>query len=204
MNGVATDALVDTKSPSTIISLEFLLEVMVKTRPDSQMREQWKEDTFTRFSDPDVTLKSYMGHQLDLIAQTPVHLSQGAYSVDTVVLVQKGTPNDLLGTDLQSQLGLLPTMEKATGQHVNLHNGIAYAVKPARSAVKTLIQSTRTVREQHGGEVNLIIGVKIPLRHLKLVRAWVTVDNGDRVILFTQRKQVLVIADSAVEVGESG
>ena len=89
VNGVATEALVDTGSPSTIITLEFLLGVLVKTRPDGHTREQWKEDTFARFSDPDVTLNSYGGHQLDLIAQTPVHLLQGTYYVDTIVLVQK-------------------------------------------------------------------------------------------------------------------
>ena len=77
VNGVAMDMLGDIGSTSTIITLEFLLEVLVKTRPDGQTQHQWKEDTFARFSDPDITLKGYGGHQQDLIAQTSVHLSQG-------------------------------------------------------------------------------------------------------------------------------
>ena len=97
-------------------------------------------------------------------------------------------------------------MEKATGQHINIHDGTAYAVKPARSAVKAAIQSTHTVSEQQGGVVNLIVGVKFPPQHQKLVRARAKVDSGDGLMLYTQGKQVheLVIADSVVEVGESG
>ena len=41
VNGVATDALVDTGSPATIISLEFVLKVLTKLRSEGQTDQQW-------------------------------------------------------------------------------------------------------------------------------------------------------------------
>ena len=172
VNGVAATALIDTRSPATILSLEFLLGALAKNRPDGQTREQWKEDILTRFSAPKVKLNSYGSHQLDIIAQILLSFSQSTHSVDAVVLIQKGAPNDLLlGTDLQRQLGFLLTIEKATGHHVDIHDGANYCVLAAGTSPDSIDQSTQTIAEQQSGVVSLIAGVKIPPRHQKLVRA---------------------------------
>ena len=41
IDGVTTNALVDTGSPATIVSLEFALKVLRRTRPEGQTESQW-------------------------------------------------------------------------------------------------------------------------------------------------------------------
>jgi len=81
--------LVDTGSPATIISLKFVMGIMVGERKEDQSREQWKVDTLNRLALPDVSLKNYGGHPLNIIAQTPLRLSHGGQTVDATVLIQK-------------------------------------------------------------------------------------------------------------------
>ena len=77
VNGVSTDALVDTGSPATTVSLEFTLKVLRQTRPEDQTDAQWIESTREKFKDPDVALKNYGGHQLDFTAQIELSPSRG-------------------------------------------------------------------------------------------------------------------------------
>ena len=116
VNGVTANALIDTGSPATIISLEFLMQTLVQEKTTEQTPAEWRDTTMKRFSSPKVTLNSYGGTRLDIMAQILVQLLQGNRKMDAVVLVQKGAPNDvLLGTDVQPQLGfslLMETSEK--------------------------------------------------------------------------------------------
>ena len=43
VNGVTTNALVDTGSPTTIVSLEFFLKVLHRNRPNGQTDLEWKK-----------------------------------------------------------------------------------------------------------------------------------------------------------------
>lgn len=65
VNGVSTDALVDTGSPATIISLDFAMVVMAKERPKFSSVEEWMSATQEKFETPTVTLKNYGGERLD-------------------------------------------------------------------------------------------------------------------------------------------
>ena len=104
VNGVTTTALVDTGSPATIVSLEFVIRVLASARRPDQTPEQWKEATYAKFARPAVTFKSYGGQVVDITAQLGVTLTLGKQAVETPVLVQKDAPNDvLLGTDVLPQ-----------------------------------------------------------------------------------------------------
>ena len=106
VNGVPTQALIDTGSPATVISLEFLLELFIKEKTEQQTPAEWRRETFKKFSPPSVLLRAYSGHKLNIMAQVNLTLSHGSRTVDAVVLVQEGAPyNLLLGTDLQPKLG---------------------------------------------------------------------------------------------------
>ena len=119
VDGVAADALVDTGSPATIVSLEFLLKAFIHNRPPHQTPQDWQDATLAKFTTPEVTLSSYRGKHLELTAQTKVRLSQGKHSTDAVVLVQRGAPNELLlGTDLQPRLGFSLTVDEVEGPRV--------------------------------------------------------------------------------------
>ena len=123
VNGVSTTALVDTGSPATIISLAFVMQVLVDGRSD-ETPEQWKKETYAKFASPDVTLKSYGGKPVDIIAQIEVTLALGKQEVRSPVLVQKDAPNDLLlGTDLLPQLGVSLVVGKGDGGLVDLLSG---------------------------------------------------------------------------------
>ena len=116
VNGVPAKALIDTGSPATIVSLEFVLNIYARGRDSQQSPEEWRIETQRKFTPPDVSLRNYGGHPLDMVSQTHLRLSQGSRALDTTVLVQKGAPNELLvGTDVQSKLGFALVMETAEG-----------------------------------------------------------------------------------------
>ena len=125
VNGVPTRTLLDTGSPATIVSLEFVMSVMVGERKEGQSKEQWKIDTLRRLSRPDVTLKNYGGHPLDIIAQMPLRLSHGDRTMEATVLIQKGAPNQLLlGTDVLGDLGFVLMAETPSGAVDLLSKGL--------------------------------------------------------------------------------
>ena len=64
VNGVPTEALVDTGSPATIISLEFVLKVLANGRTPNQTVQEWKETTHKKFVSLKVLLRNYRGHPL--------------------------------------------------------------------------------------------------------------------------------------------
>ena len=90
VNGVNTNALVDTGSPATIISLEYILQILADQREQHVPLGQWKKQVLQRFSAPDAALRSYGGHRVDIVSQIPVQLRLGTECMDAVVLVQKG------------------------------------------------------------------------------------------------------------------
>ena len=113
VNGVETKALVDTGSPATIVSLDFVMTVFARQRKREVTPAQWREETIKKFSVPDVTLKGYGGQRVDIISQVPLSLSRDDCMVDAVVLVQKKPPHNLLlGTDLQSKLGFALVVDR--------------------------------------------------------------------------------------------
>lgn len=56
VNNVKTPALVDTGSPATIISLDFVLKVLAEQRDRSLTPALWKDETLKKFSVPEVEL----------------------------------------------------------------------------------------------------------------------------------------------------
>ena len=87
VNRVPAKALVDTGSPATIVSLEFVLDVLAAQRGSQLTPEQWTEETLKKFSPPDVALKAYGGQPLDILSQVRLNLSLGDRALDTTVLV---------------------------------------------------------------------------------------------------------------------
>jgi hypothetical protein len=107
VNGVKTTALVDTGSPATIISLDFVLHILADKRDRSLTSAQWRESTLRKFFALDVSLKSYGGHRVDILSQIPLQMKLDNKCAEAVVLVQKEAPNQLLlGTDVQPKLGI--------------------------------------------------------------------------------------------------
>ena len=125
VNGVETKALVDTGSPATIVSLDFVMTVLAKPKKSEVTPAQWREETMRKFSAPDVTHKSYGGQRVDIISQVSLSFSLDDCAVDAVVLVQKKPPHNLLlVTDLQSKLGFALVV----GRKLDLLTGQPYPI----------------------------------------------------------------------------
>ena len=222
VNGITAKALIDTGSPATIISLEFVLRVLAEERPSDQILEQWNEATHQKFASPDLALNNYGGQRLSLIAQIELTLSQGDRQVQAVVLVQKDAPNDLLlGTDLQPRLGFTLSMRKGGGEVVGLLGGGgdgATTTDTARAEDGTdcsnqckerageneLVTEESSLLSQIPGEVRLLQPIKVPAGYQKLVRGSVDSSIEAGLLLFTPLSgdKGLLMADSAVELGE--
>lgn len=64
-------ALLDTGSPVTLVSLEFLLQVLAKRKPCEQTPEEWKRD-----EEAPLALRNYRGGQLLVVKQVKITLAR--------------------------------------------------------------------------------------------------------------------------------
>ena len=100
------NALVDTGSPVTIVSIDCLLDVLAKNHKTDQTKEEWREEEEKRFLAPTLSCNNYGGCEVNIISQLTVTLSHGSREYQTTILVQKGAFLDLLlGTDVLPNLG---------------------------------------------------------------------------------------------------
>ena len=179
----------DTGSPVSIISLDFLLEALAKQRAECQSLKQWEESVPARLQNPGMVLKSYGGEELPIIRQITCWNSRGDYAVEATLQVQKEAPVRLLiGTDLQAQLGFLflqmdseqadsakdLLQEKAWVSNVPLVEIGPAESPPLPAPVVHLIQAAR-----------------LPVRHVKLVRARVDMERQDTSTLFEPAENLL-------------
>ena len=228
VNGISTDALVDTGSPVTIISLDFAMIVSAKERTKFQ---GWKEATLMKFEAPEVSLRTYGGGRLDVLAQMPVRITRGNYHTDVKVLVRKGAPNRLLlGTDAQIPLGFSMFKKEAENSGVDLITGELLSIGNEASEPPKPPQGGDGVGsvDQHllptGGAVTyqeqtpprtkdlpldsdqavvarLLQATRIAPGYKKMMRARVEGDIPHKLFLFTPVpvKPDVVMADGAVE-----
>ena len=114
-------ALVDTRPPATIVSLDCMLNVLAENRPKEQTLAEWELAVKWRLKPPRITLRSYGGGGLDIVGQLSATLQSRPHSKTAVILVQKTAPEDLLlGTDLQPYLGFQLIQKRAEGPTVEL------------------------------------------------------------------------------------
>ena len=116
------DALLDTGSPVTILSLNFIVNKWAQQKRESQSKEQWKEEVRGRLKAPSLTLKNYGGGELNILKETTVKLKNGDHTCTAVVLLQKDPPHNLLlCNNLLSKLGFkFIQYEDSTGKAVEL------------------------------------------------------------------------------------
>ena len=85
--GYPVRALVDTGSPATIMSLDCMLSALAEGRPRDQTPLEWESAVKQRLEPPEITLWSYGGGKLDIIAQLSVTVRSGMHCKEAVVLV---------------------------------------------------------------------------------------------------------------------
>ena len=106
LEGVPVEALLDTGSPVSIVSLEKLLDALARTRPPGQTPEEWKKEMQSRFVPPSVVLKNYGGGELSIVGQIEALVTRADFKINAVLQAQSNASVDMLiGTDLLPALG---------------------------------------------------------------------------------------------------
>ena len=105
----------------TIVSLEFLLQVLARKWPEGQTQEDWRRQVEKRLEPTPVALCNYEGGNLPVVRQVRAMITRPGYEVEAVMQVQRDAPAELLiGTDLLSKLGFLFVRTELETEDVDL------------------------------------------------------------------------------------
>lgn len=194
LEGEIVEALVDTGSPATIVSLKCIIDVLAKKRPPRQSPQQWREAVQKRLQKPSIPLRNYGGGELNLVRELEVKIARAGYSMKSVIQIHVGSSVELLlGTDVLSHLGF-SLLAKSTG-----------------GTTEDLLMTVVGESPRDGGAiVRLLQTVKLPPRHKKVVHA--RVDDPDTLsplLLFEPGDHLLdderlQAAEAAVTIGDTG
>ena len=188
LEGSTTDALLDTGSPATIVSLEFLMKALWKQKPAEQPREEWDGYFKKWIEPPDVTLQNYEGDRINTVGQVRVTISRGVHSHEAVIQVQRHGPFPLLiGTNLQAKLGFMFLQTNPDGTAVNLLNQQEVQIKTEATTADAV--------------VHLVQPVHLPANHGKLLKVKLEGDYSGKTTLFESAQKDLVRQGLIIEDG---
>ena len=135
-------ALLDTGSPITVVSLKCFLRAAAANRAANQSPPQWAKAVRVWLQPSTVTLHSYGGDKLAIVSQVQCKLERGSHIVDTVLQVQEGAPVELLvGTDVLVRLGFGLVRQEGGGNTTNLLSVTPEEKEP--TATVKLLHATR-------------------------------------------------------------
>ena len=154
LEGSETEALLDTGSPVTIVSLQFLLEALAKQKRSDQSPDDWRQMVEKRFEPSTINLQNYSGVKINIIRQMTVSISRsGNAEVQATVQVQKYAPAKLLiGTDLLPALGFIFLQTELEGEDVDL-------LKPQQARAEVNKESPEPSKQTSGSDRE-VLGVK--------------------------------------------
>ena len=202
LEGVETEALLDTGSPVTIVSLPFLLEALAKQKREEQSPDEWRAVVEKRFEPSTITLQNYSGAKINIIRQMRVSISRGGNAdIQATVQVQNDVPVKLLiGTDLLPALGFIFLQTELEGEDVDL-------LKPRQTEAEVKEEPSEEPSEQStlasaegkqvksvdtvSGVVLLIQATRVPARHKKMLRVKVTGLEDSSLALFEPDNHLL-------------
>lgn len=178
LDNTPVKALLDTGSPSSIVSLEFFLQAAARKRGPGQTPAEWGESIRARLQPTTVALRSYGGDELEIISQVQCRVTCGNREVEVVLQVQKAAPVDLLlGTDVLPHLGfqLVQAEQRCTkdlllSSQPQMIEQETSTQKPKLSDIVLPAASTPG-KEGPTAIVRLIQAIKVPAQHSRLVEA---------------------------------
>ena len=83
VEGEPVEALLDTGSPVTIISLEWLLQVLARQRCKGQNPDEWKAEVENRLAPTAMVLQNYSGDKLRIVRQIRLTLARSGFVTET-------------------------------------------------------------------------------------------------------------------------
>ena len=127
VDGQEVEALIDTGSPVSIISLRCILQIWKDGRDSGLPECEWQQQAIEALrKDPRIQLRTYDRTLMPLFAETEVTIVRGRFKYTMAILIQDEAPQDLLlGTDCLSLLGLELREIDAEGSSSNVQGDIA-------------------------------------------------------------------------------
>ena len=195
LEGMPINALLDTGSPVSIVSLEKLLSAFAIKRPQGQSPDEWETEMRNRFQPPMVTLRNYGGGELSIVGQITASVSCSGFHVDALLQAQPNASVDLLvGTDLLPSLGFALLQLDERGHGKNLLKGEDMSdvemssegsdLKTETKSAENQCENTSSANEEtsqkvEGDEkqqsnptvVHLVTATRIPPRHTQIIKA---------------------------------
>ena len=90
----------------SLVSIDFLLRALIGTMNGIATQEEITRALRARLEDPQLTVRNFGGDEVNVVGQATVTLCCGGHQCQITVLIQKGTPLELLlGTDVLGKLG---------------------------------------------------------------------------------------------------
>ena len=209
LEGSPVNALLDTGSPVTIVSLEFLLQALAKQRKPEQSPSSWKAEVERRWEESSIPLQSYGGERLNNVKQMKVTISRGDTTVNTIVQIHNDAPVPLLiGTDVQPLLGFAFLQPEHGDQAIDLLQKKKVCVKTVGDMDSEVDDNSNGVDSDGTATVRLISATRVPGRHARLIKARIDGPVEKSLTLFeseeTLAKSGVTVPDAAVEPTEDG
>ena len=127
VEGQPTKALLDTGSPVSIISIEFLLQALLNLNIERPKKERLKFAE-SKLKTPTMSIRNFIGGRVSVLCHVMVDITRGPHQCRVTISVQKGSKIELLlGTDLLTKSGcdLIKTSQK--GEVTSLLSNFEYS-----------------------------------------------------------------------------
>ena len=128
VEGQPTKALLDTGSPVSIISIEFLLQALLNLNKEKSKEERLKFAE-SKLKMPTISIWNFGGGRVNVLShQVTVDINRGSYQCRATILVQKGSTIELLlGTDLLTKLDFDLVKTSQEGEVTSLLSNFEYS-----------------------------------------------------------------------------
>ena len=91
IKGCSTEALINTGSPVSLISIDFLLHALIKNLDSVTTQEDITKTLQARLEYPQLMVRNFGGDTVNVVGQATVTLCYREHSSQVTLLVQKGT-----------------------------------------------------------------------------------------------------------------
>ena len=85
LDSAPVQALLDTGSPISTVSLEFYLKPAAQNRTSQQTPAEWGEEVLKKLMPTTVSLRSYGEDEIEIVSQAICHLERDGYQVKTIL-----------------------------------------------------------------------------------------------------------------------
>jgi len=91
LEGRPTQALLDTGSPVSIVSMDFLIRALVDVNKETVSKEEKIRCAEGKLRPPTIKIRNFGGGTVNVLSQATISIRRGDHQCEATVLVQKGS-----------------------------------------------------------------------------------------------------------------